>query len=662
MRLRFRRYVLSAVFTKAVVHLWKPLQLTKIYERNAPEGADQESIPADVVHHFLLALCSRPGVGLCFHDRGWYARESDGDQQTFTEAEEHNTSDVGFSKGSKVHNKILANILKMLKVNEDPRQQELALKILAACPELVASYWSNAGLALEPRLSSKWLANIAFFGAVVSLPVPVASFFLQEGGSGSTSLYQPSPPPISAIIENILPTSHIKTHLSRGLQAPSPLVQHTCALSLAKCLYKYEKVVHAFQEVERALEEDEDGLWARRCREVEREVRKRVPDFQVIVGFLQRFNEPNTATPKTAEQGKQKDNTPNATRTALLADSAHRLLWLYHRLLPSVVAEARFDAGKLLQAIEDMLSQGGSTNSASGLDTLRQLHVLRLLKESQHFTWSSKSGTPSLQRAITRSRSPLSSGSKHSNFHILLKAYVITSVPAVRSAIAALLRHILAPGVLFQHDPDEIALWLDALPHTFRASVAKAPDGAPLTDEGEGVIAFLDDCVQRCVKTPYKYVEELQAIYIPHASASTSSIGERPEAFPSPLITTVVEQLGAKLRGTLLTASDTLALFSFVRKLVLRMAGKSVDLGLPKAFTEKIRALVENQTLFPDSPIMEGAIRREVQLLSSSMAVLQEASATPIDASTPGVHEFLAQVEKMPERMWSPHVYNYLCS
>ena len=257
---------------------------------------------------------------------------------------------------------------------------------------------------------------------------------------------------------------------------------------------------------------------------------------------------------------------------------------------------------------------------------------------------------------------PLSSGSKHSNFHILLKAYVLTSVPAVRSAIAALLRHILAPGVLFPHDPDEIALWLDALPHTFRASGAKAPDGAPLTDEGDGVIAFLDDCVQRCVKTPYKYVEELQAIYIPHASASTSSIGERPEAFPSPLITTVVEQLGAKLRGTLLTPSDALALFSFVRKLVLRMAGKSVDLGLPKAFTEKIRALVEDQTLFPDSPIMEGAIRREVQLLSSSMGVLQEASTTPIDASTPGVREFLLQVEKMPERMWSPHVYRYLCS
>jgi nucleolar pre-ribosomal-associated protein 1 len=43
-------------------------------------------------------------------------------------------------KGGKIYNKILSNILKSLKVNEDARQQELALKILVACPELVAGY------------------------------------------------------------------------------------------------------------------------------------------------------------------------------------------------------------------------------------------------------------------------------------------------------------------------------------------------------------------------------------------------------------------------------------------------------------------------------------------------------------------------------------------
>jgi len=48
--------------------------------------------------------------------------------------------DDGRKKSSKIYNKILANILKTLKVNEDARQQELAIKTLAACPELVAGY------------------------------------------------------------------------------------------------------------------------------------------------------------------------------------------------------------------------------------------------------------------------------------------------------------------------------------------------------------------------------------------------------------------------------------------------------------------------------------------------------------------------------------------
>lgn len=50
-----------------------------------------------------------------------------------------NDRGAGASKG-RIYNKVLANVLKMLKVNEDARQQELALRILTACPELVAGY------------------------------------------------------------------------------------------------------------------------------------------------------------------------------------------------------------------------------------------------------------------------------------------------------------------------------------------------------------------------------------------------------------------------------------------------------------------------------------------------------------------------------------------
>lgn len=114
-------------------------QLLRLYERNTPESPDAESIPADVVHHFLLALCSHPGVGLCFHDRGWYPRETDLDQKALADVEERGDGE-GTQKGGRIYNKILANVVKTLKVNEDPRQQELTLKILGACPELVSGW------------------------------------------------------------------------------------------------------------------------------------------------------------------------------------------------------------------------------------------------------------------------------------------------------------------------------------------------------------------------------------------------------------------------------------------------------------------------------------------------------------------------------------------
>src|SRR5271154_5605252 len=100
--------------------------MVKLYERLTPDGDDPGLVVANLVHHFLLAICTRPGTGICFKDKGWYPRNSD---DVFDDSEQ---------RTGKLHNKILANVVKTLKVNEDSRQQELALKIMSACPELVA--------------------------------------------------------------------------------------------------------------------------------------------------------------------------------------------------------------------------------------------------------------------------------------------------------------------------------------------------------------------------------------------------------------------------------------------------------------------------------------------------------------------------------------------
>jgi nucleolar pre-ribosomal-associated protein 1 len=243
----------------------------------------------------------------------------------------------------------------------------------------VNRYWSAVALTLEPRLSTKWITNIAFFANVISLPIPATTFYL------SNQLYNPTPPPLSAILENILPSVNIKKNLSKGLQSSCGLVQHCTALALSKCLVKFQLVMKKIRQIALVLEEEDDGQWSRRCMEVEAEVRKRVPDFMVVVAFGQQTQQGPTKTSPTQIN--------NQSKKALLAESAQRLLWLYQHCLPAVVSEARFDVGKLLQTFASNPKESEhDTDTARRLHRVQQLHVLSILRDSDQFSWTTKSG------------------------------------------------------------------------------------------------------------------------------------------------------------------------------------------------------------------------------------------------------------------------------
>ncbi|KAF7365247.1 hypothetical protein MVEN_00396500 [Mycena venus] len=582
-------------------------QLLKIYERANSEDDDPEHVPADVVHHFLLAICTRPGVGICFKDRGWYPRKSE------TDSVQDDGDLPSRDKGGKIYNKILANILKTLKVNEDLRQQELALKIMTACPELVAGYWSAAGLTLEPRLSSKWIANIAFFGSVLSLPIPSESFLSDNG-----VLYHPTPPPLSVILENILPSVNTKVHLSKGLQQPSGLVQHCTALALCKCLTKYGRVSQAFQSIEAALEEDKsDGQWAKLRRDLEREIRHRVPEFQVIVAFASAQKE---GTGKGAHL---------PTKASLLAESAQRLLWMYHSYLPLLVAETRFDVGKLVQNFVNLGGTAGDERDTTGrLNTVRQLHVLRLLAESDQFVWIGKTA---------------SSGKTH--LHVLLDAFSACENPALQKTLNGLIVHLLSQSIVFQSNPEEPSLWLSALPAARRPSGSghEMPEGLTLEDEAATVVGFLDDCIQRCLKTPYRYLEDMQAEH--GAGIQKSS----PDELPSPLVMAVLEQLGARMASKPASPSNVFALGMFLRRLVLRLSSVQRNLLFLQRIATKVDQTLGPDTLFSQCPRISNAIRREMKILHSGLP--SNHSPRPLDpkGQRPSqLSEFLDRIRDQP--------------
>ncbi|TRM62838.1 ribosome 60S biogenesis N-terminal-domain-containing protein [Schizophyllum amplum] len=517
----------------------------------------------DVLHHFLLAICTRPGTGVCFRDRGWYPREDHSDGSTLI------SGNTPASSSNKIHNRILAHLLKQLRPTEDPRQHELALRILSACPELVTGYWGAAGLTLEPRLSSRWITNVAFAGEIVALPVPTDCLYLRE----DRALANPVPPPLNAIIAAIIPGGSImKSHWTKGLQYAKALVQHSSALSLAKSLTKYAAVLRAFDDVG----DGGEGAWAARRAELEGEVRRRVPEFSVIVG-LSRAGD------------AQKDDAQHA----LIGEVAARLLWLYHHVLPGAVREVRVDVGRALVGMGEATAAkhtvGEEVDVAARLRGVQQLHVLRLLQDTEDFVWWSKPA-----------------GSPHTYLHIFLKGTVTATLLATRIALRDLTCHLLAQSILFQETPHEPSLWLACLPSYTRLEDTQAPDGTPLTSELDAVVTFLDDCVQRCLKTPYRYMDDLRGL-----------MGSDSAELPSALLATVLEQA----RHKTLSPSDTLAVATFVRRLLIRLSTTSLQApDVLCALQSKLDEIWSEEKLWAESPVMTRAVRREVAMMGACLA------------------------------------------
>jgi nucleolar pre-ribosomal-associated protein 1 len=163
------------------------------------------------------------------------------------------------------------------------------------------------------------------------------------------------------------------------------------------------------------------------------------------------------------------------------------------------------------------------------------------------------------------------------------------------------------------------------------------------------VITFLDDCVQRCIKTPYRYIEELQG-FIKDTTIRTPN--DHLPCYPSPLLMTVIEQLNAKVGAKLLSPSDTLSLASFMRKVVVNLFMKVSNLSLLQSLSTKIDAILSEERLFSEYPALTTAVRREITILKSCLSRLVRDSELVHDSVSISreVADFLREVARLSPR------------
>ncbi|KAF9110441.1 hypothetical protein BGX27_006334 [Mortierella sp. AM989] len=447
----------------------------KLYARVEPVPNSNQTT-AQVMHGFMMSLCTTPGVGICFQDAAWYPPST---LKSTTSVEKPG------GEGTKhIFNKTLSQLLTHLRPTEHTLQQELVVSILTACPELVRPFWQKASMQMEPRLSARWLANMTLLHKITEIPVP--NLYLQH-----TGLFASHPPPVSTIIENILPSSINRTILSKGLQHSSMLVRYFTIVELAAAFQKTEHVVDVMQSAVKALASDEDGVqttsdtmeidetttgtkgadppaqqWSNAITLLLAELRRRVPDIQIIISLHNGIQ--SMAQAEVDEEEK--------TRLDLFNNGVLRLIKYYQQFLPQAVSESKFDIGKLIPSDFATVRAG----------TL--IHLLELLLALSDFRWSNK--------AQDGSSSHLSK---------LLSLFLTTVHPQIKVLTRRLISKLLGDSILFQHDPSEANLWVEAIP----ISNYEQP---VLTTDQTRFLHFLDDCVARCLRAPYKYVDQSSSI------------------------------------------------------------------------------------------------------------------------------------------------------
>lgn len=431
--------------------------LLGLYAREREE-AGSTSV-ADVVHHFLLSTATHPGFGMCYADRGWYGRDGQ-DSDT-------------------LHNKMLLHLVRKLDVTNDLRQQELALRICEACPELVGPVLARTVIDVRADQTACYV-HWAYVGRVLQLPVPALGAL---------------PPPRSTILAHTAPEPVCRA-VAKALAPSHALLQYVactvCACMLERmCAFRREA-----SQAAQAAEEGPDGPWTRCVASLELAWRTRLPAIELVAPLMHKAS-------------------------AMQREAALRVLALYMEALPGTAFDTHWDAGSLLtRAFLDPPPTGLHWERVS------QMHVLRMLMSAS-------------VDMLSKVPTPWPAHARRSYAHFVLVAYT-RAAPALRAQCAALLRHWLGRTAVLTHDPTELDAWL-----------------VPLDDDAD-VLAFWDDCLVRCVRTPYRYAERIRELVGEHAAMS-------------PLLAVVWEQAEIRLAKRLWTDAQAQRIVAYMARLCVEL-------------------------------------------------------------------------------------------
>lgn len=513
---------------------WGCRELISLYERESDylelAGIKETHSVADVAHHFLLSLCTHPGRGVCYPDNGWYGRKiSETLKSQASVAQDRIIS-------SNIFNKILFGVLRALSPSKSPKQAELALRIISAAPELTGPFLSLP-INLEPRPSSlTGLAASTFIGNILELPLPSFEY---------KGKWRWTPPSQASCIDSLFPASITHSTLTRGICHSDRLVRLQALNLLARLLQR----LLAFKEVCKNAAADlgqthqsgtqstqinenlvltgsfgfqleKPSLWILRWDQMVEEAKRRLPDIELL------FNSSEKMMGSEASATNAESKAPHV-QALILWELSMRAAWMQAEALEGNLDLSPTIFEKALQiSMTKVHETQDSSLEANKLERLSRLHILRLISlqlKCQKNTVDLLSKMPN-------------SSSSYVGYLLHMQKLDPNQGVVLISTIKQIISEVLQSSVLFEHNQDEWSAW------DYAFSTITQPE----------LYNFFDECLQRCLKTPYRYIE-LGRRYVLDDTVNATPSANLPA---SPLLFTLVEQYTIRFQKGLISDGD----------------------------------------------------------------------------------------------------------
>ena len=431
---------------------------------------EQLSIP-DRAQELVRIICTSRRQGIVYKQDGWYPPGMKEKAAMHDKSLEHDFSPAltmfgEYSNKVPVRNTTLASFLQDLRPWASIREKEIALAIFHSAPELVADYFKRKQpFSFDPRLSTTWIGYSGFLLAVVSLPLPTLDMF-----QGSRVLM---PPPVSIIMESIVPAPLTQKVMKMALNHSSKLVRLCATRILVAILQKLEKLSAHFDSM------DAPPQWKAMVPVIAHRVQTRISDLGVIVNLFGSC----------------------VKERSVLRDALVYLLTLYHKVAPEMSGGQRFDVSNHLT--DTLFQRLSEINQNQHLSLFFELNCLiEMANYSLESRWWQKSSMESAGTQAPSVQLMLIVGNlSFSPFTSIIRIITQTSDHYFLTA-QSLLQNIVEEYHVLQCDRNIKSL--QALVQSFRTDDSTAPDNR--------LFEFFDNCILRLVQKPLGYFGDAEAI------------------------------------------------------------------------------------------------------------------------------------------------------